>query len=344
MPAWIPTVALLLGAGAVDPTSSVVVEGACEDGDALQQRLAVLVAADAPLGSVRLLASRGDADAWQGTLTFEVDGVPYERALSAESCAALYEASALVIGLAVQPAGGEEESVVPGPPVGEPGAEASDAAALPEPEASELGGGEASEPAATAREPGPPRPRLRAQVQAGAGVAVGVLQRAHPQVTAGAAVAGRRWAAGLDLAYLPPLAAEVEPRTRAIVQLLALSARGCPVWRFASERVGGCGAAGDRGMRPRGDRCLGACRGVRASEPELAADPLKANGWPRVVTLTFHDTLPRPVAPRLDPPGAGPRRLRSPSHLARRAPRHGDLGRVGGHRRPWWLGTGAHRG
>jgi hypothetical protein len=236
MPAWIPAVALLLG---TEPTLPVVVEGACEDRDALMQRVAVLVPAEAPLRSVRLQAARSD-DVWQGTLVFEVDGTLHERALSAESCAALYEASALVIGLTLQPASVDDEVEVPGPPADDrvpsavPATADPNASAMPmRTEAVEAAAPPATEPSAL----DPPRPRPHAQVQAGAGVAVGVLHPVHPLVTAGAAITGLRWAAGLDLLYLPPLAAELAAQTRAIVQAGAVQVRGCPVWRFADARL-----------------------------------------------------------------------------------------------------------
>lgn len=240
MPAWIPTVALLLGS--VGPVLPVVVEGACDDRSALQQRLGALVPADAPLDSVRLSASHSEAAAWQGTLVFEVDGTRHERTLSAESCAALYEASALVIGLTVQPPIDDVEeaaAAVPETPIVDPAPSApastsTPASTSPLPPTTEI----AEPPAPATIEPRvPPQPWPRAQIQAGAGMAVGVLHPLHPLVTAGAALAGRRWAAGLDLLYLPPLTAEVAAQTRATVQLGALQARGCPVWRLADARV-----------------------------------------------------------------------------------------------------------
>lgn len=237
MPAWIPTVALLLGSAG--PVLPVMVEGACDDRSALQQRLAALVPADAPLTSVRLSASHREASAWQGTLVFEVDGTQHERSLSAESCAALYEASALVIGLTVQPPIDdveEDAAAVPETPIVDPAPSASTPAAAspsPLPPTTEV----AEPPAPAAESRVPPQPWPRAQLQAGAGMAVGVVHPLHPLVTGGAALAGRRWAAGLDLLYLPPLTAEIAPQTRATVQLGALQARGCPVWRLADARV-----------------------------------------------------------------------------------------------------------
>ncbi len=233
MPAWIPTVTLLLGS--VDPALPVVVEGACDDHGALQQRLAALLPGEAPLGSVRLSTSHGEPSAWQGTLVFEVDGTRHERALSAESCAALYEASALVIELTVQPSIDDAQPTAPAPEP--PRVDPAPRTSAPPPPSPLPPTTEAERTPAPAIDPRVPPAWPRAQAQVGAGMAAGVLHPLHPLVTAGAALAGRRWAAGLDLVYLPPVTAEIAAQTRATVQLGALQARGCPVWRLADARV-----------------------------------------------------------------------------------------------------------
>ncbi|MCX4247742.1 hypothetical protein [Paraliomyxa miuraensis] len=253
MTAWLHALALL-GRVAIGEPATLVVDGACEDAQALRERLATQVTNPTALGSVRLHAEH-DGGPWRARLVFDVDGVAYERELAAESCEALYEASALVIGLTVQPADPPaaneepEEPEVPAPdssldePVGdeldrpEP-SRALEPVSLDDPADVD----DALEPAAASAvtptaEREPPARALGGRVQVGGGVAVGVLHLVHPLLTAGGAVTGRRWAAGLDVLYLPPLTAEVAPRARAVVQLAAVSGRGCPVWRLANDRL-----------------------------------------------------------------------------------------------------------
>jgi hypothetical protein len=239
MTVWLQALVLLGGVAASQP-STLVVEGACEDTEALRERLATLVTTpSAALGSVRLHAEQ-DGNIWRARIAFDVDGVPYERELAAESCAALYEASALIVALTVQPADtpvADDEPAVPVP-------DASPAELVQRPAPDPLDDSrrvdDANEPAEA---PPPPRRRtpaateLGGRVQAGGGVAVAVLHLVHPMLTAGGAVTGRRWAAGLDALYLTPVADEIAPRVRAVVQMLGASGRGCAVWRLLDDRL-----------------------------------------------------------------------------------------------------------
>ncbi len=263
MAAWIRALALVLG---VEPPSAapppqpttLVVTGACDDSDAMRQRLSsVITSPDAAVQAVTLTAEQHD-QIWHGTLTFEVDGETHERSLSAESCAALYEASALVIGLTVQPLG---PTVDPSDPAVDPPTTDEPSTDEPSPEpaddATAVPGPPQEQPPATddPREPivappptidtSPPRlptptarpGRLRIRGRLGAGAAFGVLHPVHPVVVAGVAVRGQRWAVGIDGLYLPPLTNTVGLGARAIVQLVAAQVRGCPVWRFVDERL-----------------------------------------------------------------------------------------------------------
>jgi len=236
MTAWIRAIALLLGSVAEPPPPSIVVDGACDDDTALRERLAALVPASAPLGAIRLKAERQDT-IWHGQLTFGVEGVTHERDLSAESCAVLYEASALVIGLTVQPDPAEEPSEA------EPNAVGLDPPGMPEPPTAPEVELPASDPVPISSSGLAPTPTssvdraLRGRGSVGAGVTFGVLHPVHPSLTLGGEIMGRGWVAGIDLLYLPPLVATLAPRTRAIVQLAALELRGCPTWHLANKRV-----------------------------------------------------------------------------------------------------------
>ncbi|MCH9685223.1 MAG: hypothetical protein K0V04_27555 [Deltaproteobacteria bacterium] len=249
MAAWIWAFALLSSVeppGVAPPatTPSIVVEGACDQPQDLRERLDAIVSSpDAAVEHVQLQAIR-DAEIWIGQLRFEVDGIAHRRALSAESCAALYEASALVIALTVQPAEPSPEPS-PEPPDGdEPDATVpAPDEALPLPEDPEPEDPE-PEPTTDDTEPTvPERPAdetsqwLRIRGRLGGGVGVGMLRPVQPVVVGGVAVRGSRWAAGIDAYYLPPMSATLAPGARAVVQMAAVSMRGCPVWRWLDERL-----------------------------------------------------------------------------------------------------------
>ena len=97
MAAWIPAAALLLGvAERSPPPPQVAVEGTCEDTSALDRRLRAALPESTSALSVTLRVD-ADADVQRGRLSFVLDGISHERTLWAESCDALYEASALVV-------------------------------------------------------------------------------------------------------------------------------------------------------------------------------------------------------------------------------------------------------
>ncbi|MEM7152542.1 MAG: hypothetical protein AAF799_06860 [Myxococcota bacterium] len=236
MVAWIPAAVLLLSAPEVEP--EVVARGACDDGAALRQRVDALVPSPLPVASVRLEARQVEPVVWEGTLHFEVEGTAHERVMSAESCAALYEASALVISLAVQPMleqGPETPppEVVPAPPSESESEREAEAVAEPlrsETESTPSPGADASRPSQDA-------PPLRVRGRVGAGVAVGLLHPVHATTTLGVDLVGSRWAVALDAHYLPPIADEPATDVQITMQMLAFGARGCAIWRFVDERI-----------------------------------------------------------------------------------------------------------
>ena len=236
MVAWIPAAVLVLGSPAAEP--EVVVQGACDDASALRQRVRAQVPAPAPINAVQLTAKQVEAEVWEGTLEFSVDGSEHQRVMSAESCAALYEASALVIALTVQPMLEEPPPTSPSEEVPVP----------PEPSEPVVTETETeSDPTETTPEPSRraesgPKPTddssdLRVRGLLGAGVAVGVLHPVHPTTTLGIELVAPRWAVGFDAIYMPPLTIEPATDVQVTMQMLAFDARGCAVWRFADDRV-----------------------------------------------------------------------------------------------------------
>ncbi len=241
MAAWIPGAALLL-LGVVESsrsTPNVVVDGSCEDAAALRQQLRAALP-EAPGALTVELAVAADDTIQHGRLSFELDGVPHQRSLSAESCGALYEASALVIALAIQP----------GPHIGlDESASGASAVPEPEPEPEPVESSDAPEslpPPVPTTDPEPngtneafpssAPPSLAVRGRVGGGLALGVIHPVHPMIAAGVELLGHRWIAGIDARYLPPVTARVDD-ARATLQLGAAGARGCARWHFVDGRL-----------------------------------------------------------------------------------------------------------
>ncbi len=203
-------IAARAAAPASEPAPAIEVVGPCGDATTLERRLAAL----SPEPTVSLTAAhlqieQRDEVFW-ARLRFEIGGTPHERTLSAESCEALLEASALVIGLSL---GGEPPDQ--GPADGDDPPPASGVDAPPDLSSA--------------------RPAVR--VGLGGGLAVGILHVVHPLLTAGVGVKGARWYAGVDALYLVPRWANVTPEIRTHVQMVGAAARGCPQWSAWQQRL-----------------------------------------------------------------------------------------------------------
>ncbi|MCB9715905.1 MAG: hypothetical protein H6712_18705 [Myxococcales bacterium] len=202
------------------------------------------------------------------------------RETTAQDCAVLVEATALIVAIAVDPSAvvGRSERVPPPPVVAEPEPE-------PEPavEPTPAPGPSLVDAPAVELTPAPEpsaAPRLRFGMWIAGGVDVGMLPAVAGGLRLAGAVLGRRWRVELRGDYWLPRTALPQAELGARISLWSVGTRGCGVPGVARAGLefplcGGIEAGAMRGD-PVGDRVQG---GVTGREPWLAADLGAGLSW-----------------------------------------------------------------